>query len=95
LPSISFTGNHEITWSLDSQSVDDWLYVAWDGLLALNHFAHCSANGTASGYFLSWCRSDASSAFPFPAAEVAMRESDTVAAIPDCVASACPRFRRR
>ncbi|CAM5530138.1 hypothetical protein STENM223S_01109 [Streptomyces tendae] len=79
LTGISFTGNHKVTRSLDSQSVDNWLYVAWDGLLALNHFAQSSADGTASGDFLSWCKSDASSAFPFPAAKVAMRESDTVA----------------
>ncbi|MGW9599925.1 hypothetical protein FE156_04525 [Streptomyces albidoflavus] len=79
LTGISFTGNHKVTRSLDSQSVDNWLYVAWDGLLALNHFAQSSADGAASGDFLSWCKSDASSAFPFPAAKVAMRESDTVA----------------
>ncbi|MER6784935.1 hypothetical protein ABT330_09920 [Streptomyces sp. NPDC000658] len=79
LPGISFTGNPKITRSLDSQSVDNWLYVAWDGLLALDHFARSSADGAASGDFLSWCKSDASSAFPFPAAKVAMRESDTVA----------------
>ncbi|WP_405694840.1 hypothetical protein OHA99_07525 [Streptomyces coelicoflavus] len=79
LTGISFTGNRKITRSLDSQSVDNWLYVAWDGLLALNHFAQSSAEGTTSGDFLSWCKSDASSAFPFPAAKVAMRESDTVA----------------
>ncbi|MEV5697592.1 hypothetical protein AB0L55_08885 [Streptomyces anthocyanicus] len=79
LTGISFTGNRKVTRSLDSQSVDNWLYVAWDGLLALNHFAQSSADGAASGDFLSWCKSDASSAFPFPAAKVAMRESDTVA----------------
>ncbi|MGW1093620.1 hypothetical protein ACWD4L_47595 [Streptomyces sp. NPDC002596] len=50
-----------------------------DGLLALNHFAQASADDMACGDFLSWCKSDASSAFPFPAAKVAMRESDTVA----------------
>jgi hypothetical protein len=79
LPCISFTGNRKITRALDSQSVDNWLNVAWDGLLALNHFAEASANGTAGGDFLSWCKSDESSAFPFPTAKVAMRESDTVA----------------
>ncbi|MFC7881284.1 hypothetical protein ACFUVV_05275 [Streptomyces sp. NPDC057376] len=79
LTGISFTGNRKITRSLDSQSVDNWLYVAWDGLLALNHFAQSSADGAASGDFLSWCKSDASSASPFPAAKVAMRESDRVA----------------
>ncbi|MFF3500917.1 hypothetical protein [Streptomyces sp. NPDC003247] len=79
LPGISFTGSAKITRSLDSQSVDNWLYVAWDGLLALDHFARSSADGAVSGDFLSWCKSDASSAFPFPAAKVAMRESDTVA----------------
>ncbi len=62
-----------------AQSVDNWLYVAWDGLLALDHFARSSADGAASGDFLSWCKSDASSDFPFPTAKVAMRESDTVA----------------
>ncbi|MGW7466027.1 hypothetical protein ACWGJT_15315 [Streptomyces xantholiticus] len=79
LPGISFTGNRKITRSLDSQSVDNWLYVAWDGLLALDHFARSAAAGATSGDFLSCCKSDASSAFPFPAAKVAMRESDTVA----------------
>ncbi|MET7378342.1 hypothetical protein ABZT08_05865 [Streptomyces sp. NPDC005526] len=79
LPRISFTGNPKTTRGLDSQSVDNWLYVAWDGLLALDHFARSAAEGTVSGDFLSWCKSDASSAFPFPAAKVAMRESDTVA----------------
>ncbi|MFE9332997.1 hypothetical protein [Streptomyces sp. NPDC006925] len=79
LPGISFTGNRKITRSLDSQSVDNWLYVAWDGLLALNDFAQTAADGASSGDFLSWCKSDASSAAPFPAAKVAMRESDTVA----------------
>ncbi|MFF7216660.1 hypothetical protein ACFZAU_40065 [Streptomyces sp. NPDC008238] len=79
LPGISFTGNRKITRSLDSQSVDNWLYVAWDGLLALDYFARLSVEGATSGDFLSWCKSDASSAFPFPAAKVAMRESDTVA----------------
>ncbi|CAM5252653.1 hypothetical protein [Streptomyces pseudogriseolus] len=79
LPGISFTGNAKITRALDSQSVDNWLYVAWDGLLALDHFARSSADGAASGDFLSWCKSDASSDFPFPTAKVAMRESDTVA----------------
>ncbi|MFD6421939.1 hypothetical protein [Streptomyces sp. NPDC060198] len=79
LPNISFTGSRKITVGLDSQSVDNWLSVAWDGLLALNDFARTSAAGSASGDFLSWCKSDASSAFPFPAAKVAMRESDTVA----------------
>ncbi|MGW7355491.1 hypothetical protein ACWGI0_02080 [Streptomyces sp. NPDC054802] len=79
LPCISFTGNRKITQALDTQSVDNWLSVAWDGLLTLNHFAEASANGTAGGDFLSWCKSDDSSAFPFPAAKVAMRESNTVA----------------
>ncbi|MFF4084491.1 hypothetical protein ACFYZN_34615 [Streptomyces sp. NPDC001777] len=79
LPFIAFTGNRKITRGLDSQSVDNWLNVAWDGLLALNHFAEASAGGKASGDFLSWCKSEASGAFPFPAAKVAMRESDTVA----------------
>ncbi|WP_327343116.1 hypothetical protein [Streptomyces europaeiscabiei] len=79
LPYLSFTGNAKITRGLDSQSVDNWLNVAWDGLLALNDFARASADATTSGDFLSWCKSDASSAFPFPAAKVAMRESDTVA----------------
>ncbi|MCX5274389.1 hypothetical protein [Streptomyces virginiae] len=78
LPYISFTGNAKTTQKLDSQSVDNWLNVAWDGLLALNHFAEASANGKASGDFLSWCKSEASGDFPFPAAKVAMRESDTV-----------------
>jgi hypothetical protein len=76
---LSFTGNRKTTLALDSQSVDNWLSVAWDGLLALNHFADASADGTAGGDFLSWCKSAESSAFPFPAAKVAMRESDTVA----------------
>ncbi|MCP9985993.1 hypothetical protein LUX01_04000 [Streptomyces sudanensis] len=79
LPGIAFTGNRKTTRSLDSQSVDNWLYVAWDGLLALDQFARASADGTVSGDFLSWCKSDASSAFPFPTAKIAMRESDTVA----------------
>ncbi|MEV5170254.1 hypothetical protein AB0L10_03980 [Streptomyces flaveolus] len=79
LPGIAFTGNRKTTRALDSQSVDNWLRVAWDGLLALEHFARSSAEGTTSGDFLSWCKSDGSSAFPFPAAKVAMRESDTVA----------------
>ncbi|MBT2398331.1 hypothetical protein J7E89_20760 [Streptomyces sp. ISL-100] len=79
LPYISFTGNRKTTRALDSQSVDNWLYVAWDGLLALNDFARTSAESTVSGDFLNWCKSDASSVFPFPAAKVAMRESDTVA----------------
>lgn len=78
LPFITFTGSSKITQKLDSQSVDNWLNVAWDGLLALNHFAEASAAGAASGDFRSWCRSDASGDFPFPAAKVAMRESDTV-----------------
>ncbi len=79
LPYISFTGNRKTAQTLDSQSVDNWLNVAWDGLLALNHFAEASANGRAGGDFLSWCKSAESSAFPFPTAKVAMRESDTVA----------------
>lgn len=79
LPHLSFTGNRKITQGLDSQSVDNWLSVAWDGLLALNRFAEASADETAGGDFLSWCKSDESGAFPFPAAKVAMRESDTVA----------------
>ncbi|MFH9617126.1 hypothetical protein ACH4MM_25965 [Streptomyces pratensis] len=79
LPHLSFTGNRKTTQGLDSQSVDNWLNVAWDGLLALNHFARASAAGIAGGDFLSWCKSDESGAFPFPAAKVAMRESDTVA----------------
>ncbi len=79
LPFIAFTGNPKTTQKLDSQSVDNWLNVAWDGLLALNQFAEASADGKASGDFLSWCKSEASGDFPFPAAKVAMRESDTVA----------------
>ncbi|MGA5872406.1 hypothetical protein [Streptomyces cinereoruber] len=79
LPFLVFTGNSKTTQKLDSQSVDNWLSVAWDGLLALHHFAEASALGKASGDFLSWCKSDAAGAFPFPAAKVAMRESDTVA----------------
>ncbi|MFD6414880.1 hypothetical protein [Streptomyces sp. NPDC060194] len=79
LPHVSFTGRHKVTQGLDSQSVDNWLRVAWDGLLALNQFAGASKEGTTTGDFLSWCKSEASAAFPFPAAKVAMRESDTVA----------------
>lgn len=82
LPLISFTGNPKITRSLDSQWVDNWLNVAWDGLLALHHFAQACADGTVGGDFLSWCKSDASHAYPFPAAKVKMRESDTVARHP-------------
>jgi hypothetical protein len=76
---LSFTGKEKVTRDLDSQSVDNWLHVAWDALLALNHFAKASANGTAGGDFLSWCKGEESHAYPFPAAKVAMRESDTVA----------------
>lgn len=79
LSHIEFTGNFKITRSLDSQSVDNWLQVAWDALLALNHYAEAAADGTAGGDFLSWCKSEASSAYPFPTAKTAMRESDTVA----------------
>jgi hypothetical protein len=79
LPNISFTGKQKITRDLDSQSVDNWLHVAWDALLALNHFAKASADGTAGGDFLSWCKGEESHAHPFPVAKVAMRESDTVA----------------
>lgn len=78
LPYLCFTGREKITRDLDSQSVDNWLRVAWDALLALNHFAQASAEGTAGGDFLSWCKSEESHAYPFPAAKVAMRESDTV-----------------
>ncbi|MCM8551219.1 hypothetical protein [Streptomyces sp. STCH 565 A] len=79
LSCLSFTGNPKTTRSLDSQSVDNWLHVAWDGLLALDHYARSAADGASSGDFLSWCKSDASSAFPFPTAKVAMHESDSVA----------------
>lgn len=79
LPFLEFKGSAKTTRGLDSQSVDNWLSVAWDGLLALNHFAQASADGRAAGDFLSWCKSEASGDFPFPAAKVAMRESDTVA----------------
>ncbi|MER7548643.1 hypothetical protein ABTX86_01440 [Streptomyces anulatus] len=79
LPFLAFTGNAKATRGLDSQSVDNWLSVAWDGLLALNRFAQASAAGQAAGDFLSWCKSETSGDFPFPAAKVAMRESDTVA----------------
>ncbi|MHC5902396.1 hypothetical protein ACVNF4_00505 [Streptomyces sp. S6] len=79
LPHLSFTGKQKITRDLDSQSVDNWLHVAWDALLSLNHFAKASADGTAGGDFLSWCKGEESQAYPFPAAKVAMRESDTVA----------------
>ncbi|GHI97179.1 hypothetical protein [Streptomyces olivaceus] len=79
LTGISFTGNLKTTRSLDSQSVDNWLHVAWDGLLALDHYARSAAADATSGDFLSWCKSDASSTFPFPTAKVAMRESDSVA----------------
>ncbi|MFJ8944448.1 hypothetical protein ACIRG4_14525 [Streptomyces sp. NPDC102395] len=82
LPGISFTGQRKITTGLDSQSVDNWLRVAWDGLLALDHFAAASAGDKKCGDFFSWCKSDASSGFPFPTAKVAMRESDTVARKP-------------
>ncbi|MCF2435328.1 hypothetical protein LV779_14605 [Streptomyces thinghirensis] len=48
------------------------------------------------GDFLSWCKSDASNAFPFPAAKVAMRESDTVALQGrNCAPNACSRYRKR
>ncbi|WP_399892151.1 hypothetical protein ACGH7X_32770 [Streptomyces sp. BBFR51] len=79
LPYLCFTGREKTTRDLDSQSVDNWLRVAWDALLALHHFARASAEGTAGGDFLSWCKSEESQAYPFPAAKVAMRESDTVA----------------
>ncbi|WP_159040594.1 MULTISPECIES: hypothetical protein [unclassified Streptomyces] len=79
LPYLSFTGKEKTTRDLDSQSVDNWLQVAWDGLLALNHFAEVSAKGEASGDFLSWCKGEKSRSYPFPAAKVAMRESDRVA----------------
>ncbi|MET7635716.1 hypothetical protein [Streptomyces sp. NPDC005078] len=75
---IKFTGNTKITRALDAQSVDNWLQVAWDALLALEHFASQSAAGKASGDFRSWCHSSGSHAHPFPAAKVKMRESDTV-----------------
>ncbi|MGW4102287.1 hypothetical protein [Streptomyces sp. NPDC004976] len=78
LPYLCFTGREKITRDLDSQSIDNWLRVAWDALLALNHFAQASAEGTTGGDFLSWCKSEESHAYPFPAAKVAMRESDTV-----------------
>ncbi|MGW5971715.1 hypothetical protein [Streptomyces sp. NPDC055186] len=79
LPHLCFTGKEKITRDLDSQSVDNWLRVAWDALLALDHFAEASAKGTAGGDFLSWCKNEESHTYPFPAAKVAMRESDTVA----------------
>ncbi|MGW1102238.1 hypothetical protein [Streptomyces sp. NPDC002540] len=79
LPHLSFTGKAKITRDLDSQSVDSWLRVAWDALRALNCFAEASANGSAGGDFLSWCKGEESRDHPFPAAKVAMRESDTVA----------------
>ncbi|MFE5593655.1 hypothetical protein [Streptomyces sp. NPDC056549] len=79
LPYLRFTGKAKTTRELDSQSVDNWLSVAWDGLLALNHFAEASAKNAAGGDFLSWCKGEESRDHPFPAAKVAMRESDTVA----------------
>lgn len=79
LPRIAFTGATKTTRGLDSQSVDNWLRVAWDGLLALNEFAEASADGAFSGHFLSWCKSDVNGSFSFPAAKVKMRESDYVA----------------
>lgn len=79
LTHLAFTGKAKPTRDLDSQSVDNWLRVAWDALLALNHYAKASAGGSAGGDFLSWCKGEESRDFPFPAAKVAMRESDTVA----------------
>lgn len=79
LPRISFTGKAKTTRDLDSQSVDNWIRVAWDALLALNSYAEASAAGLARGDFLSWCKAEESRLHPFPAAKVAMRESDTVA----------------
>ncbi|MGW9437407.1 hypothetical protein [Streptomyces sp. NPDC055607] len=79
LPFLRFTGKAKVTRDLDSQSVDNWLYVAWDGLLALNDFAEASAEESAGGDFLSWCKGEQSRSHPFPAAKVAMRESDAVA----------------
>ncbi|MFE5514423.1 hypothetical protein ACFQ9J_28210 [Streptomyces sp. NPDC056529] len=69
----------KVTRDLDSRSVDNWLHVARDGLLALDHFAEASAEESAGGDFLSWCKGERSRSHPFPAAEVAMRESDAVA----------------
>ncbi|MGH3324831.1 MAG: hypothetical protein ACRDOV_10485, partial [Streptomyces sp.] len=79
---VAFTGNAKTTRGLDSQSVDNWLNVAWDALLALDHYAAASAQGGTGGDFLSWCKSEESRQHPFPAAKVAMRESDTVARNP-------------
>lgn len=86
LPHLRFTGNRKITCDLDSQSVTNWLQVAWDALLALNHFAKASADGRANGDFRRWCQSEDSDEFPFPVGKVKIRESDGTAD--------APKFRR-
>lgn len=78
LPHISFTGNPKLTRSLDDHSVDNWVEMAWDGLLALEDFAAASAAGSAHGDFRAWCSSSSADGHPFPAGKVKMRESDTV-----------------
>ncbi|MFJ3933677.1 hypothetical protein [Streptomyces sp. NPDC090029] len=80
LPHLTFTGKEKVTRDLDSQSVDNWLRVTWDALLALNDYAQASSEGAAGGDFLSWCKAEESRTHPFPAAKVAMRESATVTA---------------
>lgn len=78
LAHIRFTGSAKVTRSLDDQSVDNWVEMAWDGLLALEDFAAASAAGTAQGDFRSWCSSSSADGHPFPAGKVKMRESDSV-----------------
>ncbi|MGK4584390.1 hypothetical protein [Kitasatospora sp. HPMI-4] len=78
LAHIRFTGSRKVTLSLDDHPVDNWVEMAWDGLLALEHFAAASAEGTAHCDFRAWCSSSSADVHPFPVGKVKMVESDAV-----------------
>jgi hypothetical protein len=79
LPRITFTGNADVTLSLDQRPESTtWARTSWEVLRALQAYAEAKAGNGFSGDFKIWCQSPPGGESAIPAGKVVRDESETV-----------------
>ncbi|WP_405013243.1 hypothetical protein [Kitasatospora sp. NBC_01539] len=78
-PLLEFTGDEKETLALDGQPDGaGWARLTWDGLTALQEYAHAAVQGQAGGDFKQWCEHTPAGCHHFPPRKAVRWESRTV-----------------
>ncbi|GJF33465.1 hypothetical protein KNE206_61650 [Kitasatospora sp. NE20-6] len=78
-PLLQFTGDEKETLALDGQPDGaGWARLTWDGLTALQEYAHAAVQGRAGGDFKQWCEHTPAGCHHFPPRKAVRWESRTV-----------------